>query len=73
MGVATVVATVSRIGARIGGRDLDRRRGDFGILGDGQAGQRHQADDDDHQREHGGEDRPIDEETSEHERASGGS
>ncbi len=38
-----------------------------GILGNGQADQRHQADDDDHQREHRGEDRPIDEETSKHE------
>jgi len=51
-----------RVGARIRGRDLDRRRGDVGILGNREACERHQSDDHDHQREDGGENRPIDEE-----------
>ena len=49
-------------GARILPGDLDHRRRDFGILRDRQTEIGDRAEDHDHDRDHGGEDRPVDEE-----------
>ena len=46
--------------------DGDRGRGDIRILPDRHADQRHAADEEDHHREDGGEDGPVDEELREH-------
>ena len=49
-------------GARILARDGDRRRRDFRILRDRQARKRHAAEDHENDRDHGGKNRPINEE-----------
>ena len=49
-------------GAGILPGDVDDRRRDLGILRDRQARERHAAEDHEHDRDHGGEDRPVDEE-----------
>ena len=49
-------------GAGILAGDVDDRRRDLGILRDRQARERHAAEDHEHDRDHGGEDRPVDEE-----------
>ena len=54
-----------RIGARIGRAHDHRRRHDLRILADRQLEEREGAGDDDHQRQHGREDRPVDEEARE--------
>ena len=51
-----------RIRAGVNRRHLDRRRGDFRILRDRQYRERHEADHHDDDRQHRGEDRPVDEE-----------
>ena len=55
-----------RAGAGIARGHHHRRRGDVGILRDRQAEQRDDAEDHDQQRDHVGEDRPIDEELGDH-------
>ena len=64
-GVATVAATVSRIGAGIVGPDDDGRRRDLRILRDRQDRVGDAADQQQHDRQDRREDRPIDEEMSE--------
>ncbi len=61
-GVATVSATVCGVGARIGGAHDDGRRRDLRILGDRQLRIGDAADDQKHDRQDRGEDRPVDEE-----------
>ena len=53
-------------GARVGRRHLDGRRHDVGILGDRQGDQRDGAQDHDDDRQHIGQDRPIDEKLGNH-------
>jgi hypothetical protein len=55
-------------GARVGRRHLDGRRHDVRVLGDRQGDQRHRAQDHDHDRQHVGQHRPVDEELGNHER-----
>ena len=50
------------VGAGVGGLDLDLGRNDVGVLRDGQAQHRHEADDDGEDRDDDGDDRPPDEE-----------
>ena len=52
--------------ARVQGRDLYGRRDDVGVLGGRQLQQRDQADQDEDQRQHVGEHRPIDEKARDH-------
>ena len=54
-----------RVRARIGGAHDDCRRHDLRVLADRQLEERQRAGHDDHQRQHGREDRPIDEELRE--------
>ncbi len=53
-------------GAGIARRDLNRRRDHVGIFGDGQAVERHRADDDEHDRQHIGQNRTLDEKFGHH-------
>ena len=53
-------------GTRIAGRDVDRGRRDVGILRDRQPQDRHRTQEHGDDRDHGGEDRPVDEELGEH-------
>ena len=66
IGAATVSSTSWALAPGIAGRHLHGRRRDVGILGDRQHehGQRAGQRDDD--RQHRGEDRPVDEEVGEH-------
>ena len=59
------------VGAGVLPGDVDDRRRDLRILRDRQADERHAAEDDEHDRQHRGEDRPVDEEMGDfHQRVS---
>ena len=58
-----------RAGARILAGHVDDRRRDLGILRDRQPEERHRAQDHEHDRDHGGKDRPVDEEVRDAHRA----
>ena len=65
IGISNGIGHFLRVGARIGCRHRDRRRRDVGILIDGEEGG-HEAAQDDDERQHPGENRPVDEEPREH-------
>ena len=58
------------VGARVGGCHLDGGRRHLGVLRHRQQEVSHDADDDDDDRQHRGENRPVDEDARKHERAS---